>query len=286
MTSFFQKILDTVFNSWVEGSIQLILQVIGSVSQSAVVILDMPVVINAILYTQTVSTSLLVLFILYRAIYTNILRMNGDSDADPIGLIKGSIQAVAMIWCAPWLIRYVYKIGSQMAYDFTNLGGNNMNTQGNLIQVLFKAMSSGSAIELFIFIASIITLVTLLIVIIQTSIRAGELAITAIAGPLMSVTLVNGPGIFSNWWRDVLAISLSQASQILLLKIAFEILRGMLNSPTTWIIPFTSFIGVLIVAIKSPSTIKNWMYSSGVGRMGSGAAQSGIQALMMKMAKK
>lgn len=219
-------ILDKIFNSWINGAIEFFLKIIAEIAGVSVYVLELDIVKQAIIYTQVIALSWVVVVVAFQAIYTYILRMNGDSGADPMALIKGSGQAVAVICTMPWIVSYVYKFGTQMAVDVAKLPGAKWEKSTSEIkQTLDLIAKSTSVIPLFVLLSVIVAVVAIIIVLIQTSIRAAELAYAAVAGPLLATGLVTNSGMYSAWWKDVLAISLAQASQLFMLKLSFEALK-------------------------------------------------------------
>jgi hypothetical protein len=277
-------ILDKIFNSWINGAIEFFLKIIAEIAHVSVYVLELDIVKQAIIYTQVIALSWVVVVVAFQAIYTYILRMNGDSGADPMALIKGSGQAVAVICTIPWIVSYVYKFGTQMAVDVAKLPGAKWDKSTSEIkQTLDLIAKSTSVIPLFVLLSVIVAVVAIIIVLIQTSIRAAELAYAAVAGPLLATGLVTNSGMHSAWWKDVLAISLAQASQLFMLKLSFEALKTMVYKDFP-IMSLFLFLGILWVAIKVPKTLQNWVHSTGTGRMATGVAQQAATAVIMRKA--
>ncbi|MEC3269018.1 conjugal transfer protein [Bacillus thuringiensis] len=277
-------ILDKIFNSWINGAIEFFLKIIAEIAGVSVYVLELDIVKQAIIYTQVIALSWVVVVVAFQAIYTYILRMNGDSGADPMALIKGSGQAVAVICTISWIVSYVYKFGTQMAVDVAKLPGAKWDKSTSEIkQTLDLIAKSTSVIPLFVLLSVIVAVVAIIIVLIQTSIRAAELAYAAVAGPLLATGLVTNSGMYSAWWKDVLAISLAQASQLFMLKLSFEALKTMVYKDFP-IMSLFLFLGILWVAIKVPKTLQNWVHSTGTGRMATGVAQQAATAVIMRKA--
>lgn len=286
------------FGNLVNGAIEFVLETIidglfsimggwmANLSASAAIILDMPIVNNMIVYTQGLAGALLIIKVAFEALTTYILQQSGDSDADPGGLLIRTGQAVFVIAAVPWLVKNIYLIGSLVAYDVSRLDTVEYIDARTPLEALWNGLNVAEAMIPFA-IGIIFGIIMLLIVVIQSFIRAGELAVLAGSGSLMALSLSGtNNGWFSTWWKELLVLSSTQAIQIFLVKLAF----GALMLSTTSNIgnynttnPFVSlilFIAILWVTIKAPSSLRSFIHSSGTGRV---AGQVGNMVMMRKL---
>lgn len=281
------SILDKIFNDWINGAVDFFLKLIAEVAGISIYVLELDFVKEAIIYTQAIALAWVIVLIGFQAIYVYILRMNGDIN-NPTDLIKGGISSVVIISTVPWIVQYVFKFGTSLAIDMSKLPGSEWKTsQNELKNVMDTIVKSQTVIPLFVLLSIFVAIIAVIVVIIQTSIRAAELAYAAVAGPLLATGLVsNGSGMYSSWWKDIVALSLAQGSQLFMLKLSFEALKTMVYEDFP-IMSLFLFLGIIWVAIKVPQTIKNWVYSTGTGRMATGAAQqAGQMALTRKVMMK
>jgi hypothetical protein len=269
----------------VDGMFSMIAGLMVNISSSAILVLELELVKQAIIYSQVIAISLLTLKIVFEGTHTYILRQSGDPDSDPGGILIRAAQSIAIITAVPWLVRNLYMFGSTVANDVSKLPGVDYKTTANPLKALWDVYSatSGPTITLFA-IGIIIGLVMIIVVIVQSFIRAGELAVIAVVGAWMSVSLGGtNNGVFVTWWKELLAISLTQAIQIFLIKVAFSALVPGAFGLTVANNPFTAlllFIGILWVCIKSPSILRSYIHSTGTGKV---AGQAGSMVIM-KMA--
>ncbi len=287
MFDFGQIVSDAIeyfLETLVDGMFSMIAGLMVNVSSSAILVLELELVKQAIIYSQVIAISLLTIKVVFEATHTYILRQSGDPDSDPGGILIRTAQSVAIITAVPWLVRNLYMFGSTVANDVSKLPGIDYQTSDNPLKVMWDLFMATNSQTIVLFaIGVIIGLVMLLIVIIQSFIRAGELAVIAVAGAWMSVSLGGtNTGVFTTWWRELIAISLTQALQIFLIKVAFSALESsalgnLQNNPVTGLM---LFIGVLWVTIKSPSILRSYIHSTGTGKV---AGQAGSMVIM-KMA--
>src|SRR5690554_1988380 len=89
ITSFFGNLFDEL--------IAYFSSVLVNVMSVAEDVLDLPLVDNGVKYAQILALSILIAKSMYEAFNTYILHQNGDPDADPVGLLIRTGQAVAII---------------------------------------------------------------------------------------------------------------------------------------------------------------------------------------------
>jgi len=268
----------------IDSAISLFLSLLNGINAITVVVLDLPIVNKTIVYCQGVAFSIVAVKFGYEVWYNHILRQDGDPDADLRGVLIDFAKAIGMIGAVPWITKQVYVLGTAFASDIANLdgAGNPLSQTSSLVTLLTNIMVSATTGLLIIAVAVLAALIIFLIVLIQAFIRAAELAMVAVAGTLMALGLTNSSSqMFQTWWRELLSLSLAQATQILLLKIAFVTLTIGTPNPFLNLMFFTGFMWV---TYKSPSVLKQFIYSSGVGSAVGGAARSiGSMALMRRM---
>lgn len=283
------KALEFVLETIIDGLFSVMAGWIANLAASAALVLEMPIVENAIAYTQVLATSILVVKVAFDALTTYILRTSGDVDADPGGVLIRTGQTVLIIFAVPWLLKNVYIFGSEIAQDISKLSGVDYKPATNPLELMWNSYTVTSSLIPFA-VGIIFAIVMLAIVMIQSFIRAGELAVLAVSGALMALSLSsdNGGGLFSTWWKELLVISLTQATQIFLLKLAFGALTNSSNADNLAQFystnnPLTSlmlFLGILWVTIKAPSVLKQYIHSTGTGRA---AGQVGNMVMMRKI---
>lgn len=277
-----QAIEDFLINL-AEQAINLFLQFLAAISGVAVQVLDLPVVTQAILYSQAVAGSVLATKVAYEAWVTYILRQNGDPDADPSGLLFRSASAAAFIGGMPWLVRWVYLFGTAVASDIARLPGVDYADMGSPLQALLDILLAQRAYVIFTCIGILFALVMFIVILIQTFVRAAELAVAAVVGSFMALGLTNeNSSIFGNWFRELISLTFAQAIQIFMVKVSFFTLTYFHFAGIPLFNLFV-FCGFLWVTYKSPSILKQYVHSTGLGRAIGGTASSlGSMALMRR----
>ncbi|MGG3471571.1 conjugal transfer protein TrbL family protein [Neobacillus pocheonensis] len=271
-----------------QQALDMMLILLPKISEVALKILDLPIVSSVILCMQGTALTILAVKVSYEAIISYILRINGDPDADPGGLLIKTVHATAVIMSVPWIVKTMYKFGVALAADIAGLDEKKLNGDPNsvtndnasLMIAFMTRLLARNNIKLFVCIAILLAVVILVVVVVQTSIRAGELATLAAGGSLTALSLTGSGQYYEVWWKELAMISLTQALQIFLLKVAFYLLFK-IDFGEQFVNLFL-FVGVLWCTFKSPQWLRQFVHSTGVGRTAGGAAQQAGSMIMMR----
>jgi hypothetical protein len=270
ITDFISTILESTLNTFTG--------IVGKEMQIAMQVLNNPLIRSAVNLAQMIAASLLVVKVAVEALRTYILFQNGDSSADPGGLLKRTALAAAAIGSTPWLVKTVYTFGNELALAVSNLSAT--GTQ----ESFFNSLINLAAAPLTISIIAIIALIIWILILVQTAVRGVELGLLAAVGPVMAVGLTSSnEGIFSVWWRELIVLSVTQALQTLMIK-------GFLSQVvdvSQGILGLLFMIAWLWVAFKTPNFLRQFAYHSGLGGAIGGAAQTaGTWMIIRKMMTK
>lgn len=260
----FQKIYSNLLD--VFGSL------VVSFTAESLNILNSDYVVQTTIYIQGIALSLLALKALADCLIKYILFQNGES-IDAGGFLIRIAASVAVITSVPWIIRTIYTFGTSLAMEIVDV----RTLQGGEFS-LFKSLENPA---ITVLIAGIAGMVLFVLVVVQSYIRAVELAVLSVIGPGMAVGLLNTDGgLFSIWWKELLVISMSQVIQIFLLKGSLACM-GLLNSPISNVI---TLIAWLWVAYKTPTVLRQYAYSSGVGGAAGNVAQQAGSMYILRRA--
>ncbi|MDN5347394.1 MAG: hypothetical protein PWP65_958 [Clostridia bacterium] len=264
-----------------DNALDIFATFVGNELALALGILNSTYVINAISLSQLVAGSLLALKVGTEALQVYVLHTAGDPNADPGGLLRRTAMAAAIIGGVPWLVRTVYTWGGQLAMAVADLSAVNP-TPANFLDTLVTA----APMPVFMIITALAATVIWALILIQTGIRAVELAALAAVGPIMAVGLTSvNEGVAGVWWRELVVLSASQAVQTFLIKgFLATIMTFTFNSD---VLKLFMLIGWLWVAFKTPTVLRQFAYHSGIGGVAVGAAQqAGTMYIMRRMLTK
>lgn len=260
------------FNELLNEQIELVTTAMASMFSMALNLMDEDYVRNTILVAQVISGGIMAVRIAYHALTTYILYQNDDESADPKKLLFDTVTGAALVTGTPWIAAWTYSLGTVLARDIANVIGVTSQEPAILSIVLGSGFS-------FILIA-IVAAVLLLLILFQAAVRAVEVCLLAVMGPILAVGGLNSE-LFSAWWKNLLVVSLTQAVQIFLIKGAF-VNMALTNREIGNHLLFT--FGFLWVAYKTPSVLKEYAYSTGTAQAAGGAAQqAGTYVLMRRM---
>ena len=231
---------------------------------------------NVIYYSQSVAFSLVILFTVYHAVVTYILWKEGNAGGNPSELVKQAVVGVILIATVPWIIQNVYTFGTYLALDIARLASFDLSDASPL----FILSMANNGVLVFT-LGSLICLVLWLVIIIQTYIRAAEIIFLAVSGPMLVVRGFSE--LAGHWWKNLISISITQAIVIIMVKLAMVAVTHF-TTPTGQANGILLLLAILWVAIKTPATVKEYAYSSGVGRGITGATQSVGSFYLMRKA--
>lgn len=270
--------IQSFFMDLLEEAVQVVAVVLVEIMGTAQQVLDYPIVVQGILYAQGLAFAIMAAKVASEALRNYILYSSGDAEANPGGLLMDTAKAAAVIGSVPWLVRWLYLLGTQIALEVSGLGGIS-----SADPVMTSFVRSIEALPLILIFVGIIALVLIALIYIQTFIRAAHLGMLAVIGPLLAIQLIGGDhNLFSLWLKELIVVSFSQALQIFMLMAALYALGGMMTgNPITALL---MFVGWLWSTMKAPSVLKQMLYSSGLGRVAGGTAQTaGTMIVVRKM---
>ncbi len=278
---FFTDILTTSINGFLVNVLNDVLAffttTIAREHEMALRLLDMPFVQNAISLAQIVGGALLGLKVAVESLRQYILFTTGNSDANPIKLVKRAIYAAVFLAGSPWLARVVFGYGAELAVAVARvpvLGEGSNPLRGLMTQfgaAGFSALLLLGAMVVF-----------WLIIYLQSIIRSVEVAFLSVAGPIMAVGLTGqDEGAWAVWWRELVVVSLSQAVQMFMLTGFFATFGGVLGGQGMNV--YTGLLGVawLWIAHRTPAVLRQFAYHTGTGSLASTASRAGTSAVTL-----
>ncbi|WP_227766354.1 conjugal transfer protein TrbL family protein [Zhaonella formicivorans] len=270
ITGFFITLFNELINFMAGG--------LAETYQLALHLLDLTYVRNTILLAQTVAGSLIVIRILVQSLTTYILYQNGDSSANPKKLLLDSAFGIAMMASIPWVVKWVYSWGTNLAVDVANVINYN---SGDI-----PAFNAFITVNLVHIIVVILAAVLWLLILFQSGVRSVEVSLLAVMGPFLVLGGKND--LFGRWWANLVVLSVTQAVQIFLVKgsmVAVSLVGAVIPGGGGNNAFFGTLMSVcfLWVAFKTPGILKEYSYSTGIGQaFGNAAQQAGSFALMRK----
>jgi hypothetical protein len=266
--------LDNLFigfiNKWIINFIMGIINYFtgsyANVLSQAGTILSDPNVRTVMFAIQALALTVLAVRVGYEILHTYILHMAGDGTADPKGVLFRTAKAAAYIMGVPWVIGWVFQLCITMANDMGTIG--TLNAASDPFTTAASTLVGG---EIVFALLLLVAFVIYILIFFQMACRAVEIAVLAMAGPLMAVGFVSpSEGLGAVWWRELMVQCMAMPLQILMLRLS---LLAMGNA-TVNLGGITVFfvIGWLWTTYKCPKLLQQFAMSTGVGGAAAGVA--------------
>lgn len=287
-----------LINAIFDGIVNVFSALISDVMKLSLSVLDFPIVVDGIKYAQALALALLVLKTMNEGFQTYILYQNGDSSADPTGLLVRTAQSVAVIACLPWIVGQLFAFSTKMVSDVSNIGTNSITAETLKSAATLQGAANTVNNSLAMSILLLIMVIALIIVAVQASIRGAELALMSVIGPILALNITStNRELWGSWFKQVTVICVTQAIQLFMLRgVSFLFMNqnpisshgGTLNQILTSQ-PATRFLlafGWLWITIKSPKFMQQFTHSTGFsGSAGRTAASGGRQLVSLLRGK-
>lgn len=232
----------------------------------------MKIIRNYYHYTQQLAWTLLLLFFVYQLIRTLALYIFNQDPTELQSLIQKVFFAAIMISMLFWIVEQLVELNRLTIQGLLNTNTNNLINMALLFggkQVILTQAAEGFQYVLAMSLIFCFVMVCgCAIFFIQLAIRYAEIAFMVIIGPIVAATIINKEfNLFPIWWRHLLSVVFTQAIQVLMMVILFNILYSMAAFNANHNIPilqnFILGVGFVILIIRTPHFLKQWMYSSG-----------------------
>lgn len=234
--------------------------VLSNIFSNSQRILEYDFVVNTIRYAQILAFVLLSIKVMYEVFQTYIMYQNGDPDADPSGVLVRTLQAVAIIAFIPKLIEVTFIFGTKLANDIASISAGSVD---NPWEILMNFLTGATSLSLILII--LLILIATLLIALQTAIRGAELALLSVLGPIMALNITSSnKGTWNAWFKQLVILCSTQALQIFMYKGAMSLLTYELSNIGMWFL-----LGWLWVTVLTPKFLKQFIYTSGVGEVGS-----------------
>jgi hypothetical protein len=277
--SAFSTAIVSFFVMIAEGAIDFVIGLFGEIYGITFNITEYPVVKNLTAMSMTIGFSLIAVKVIYDTIVTYQLRITGDPNSNPGGLLVRATISIALIFSLPLILSTIFKLTTYLVKGIESIDGlkNVINGEG------MNIIGAGGALQGLLFtLASlvIVGIIMLFITLIQVGMRSSEMAMVVILAPIMASMF--GTGLFKEWWNHLLRLCITHVIQLIMLKITFYLLIH------SWALgeytPYIIFLGGLAVTIKSPKIAEKYIDSTGVGGAITGTTKTAGTMYFMRKA--
>lgn len=233
----------------------------------------LPVIGEMMTVAQYLASSLLVLTFTFRLWRFQTGTVYGGQTEPLPDLIYRTCWSGVLIYGLPEILKILIRLNN-VFIEMIQYRGINF-TSG------LKALIFPTTGNLVLLITMIIFVVSLIALTFSNAVRIAELCLLYIFAPILAVSYAGKGESFQIWVTQAIAVSLTQCVQYLMVSIALNFTLNIdINAWYSWIAP----IGAVVVAIRGPQLLKQFLYNSGVGGFAGGMAQSAASsAIYMKM---
>lgn len=208
------------------------------------------------------AISLIVLKFLKKGFDTYISWTEGDNDTSPLLFVGYFVRALAMAICFPILYEWLIDVSKDLATQV--MVALNMSEAYSITGEL----SALTLLNLFSAILALVAFIMIFLLYIQFIMRGVEMLILKLGFPLACVGLVDSDkGIFAPYMKKFFQSIATVIVQIALTKLAILLILS------TQLIQATA---VLIVALRTPRFLSEFMLSTNHGTTGVGSVVHGI----------
>lgn len=201
--------------------------------------------------------------------YSNV---DGQMTITPSQLLGKTLFGGILIYLTPMLVFKVIIPLNNALVNYISSWGVGFQKFQSLIDIT-NSLNGG-----YMLITALIFAICCVILLIYNGIRYAEIIFNVIMGPVLATSLAtnNGEG-YQIWWRETLSVVLAQPAQYIVLNLFFNTLMS------DGFLSYLSAIGALILMMRGPALIRQFLYSSGTSTAIVGAAGSAGRMAAMRM---
>lgn len=233
-------------------------------------------------YIQIIAGGLLVVLVAYEV----FKQLSG-------GMIQAEEKSISSIclqtvWAA-FLIYFLPKSVTKIFIPINNhlielMQGINIKVEASSLQkflTIYNPAQGFASLGIFMVLMLVVLGVGFLIIGIAGGIRYIEILMCVVFAPFSALSAVgNGEGI-QIWIRETIAAVFTQAVHVFLLQVLLKVI-GVVQGPTMVLL----CLGIIVVMLRGPKVLRNFLYSSGVGSGAVSAAGTGGRMAAMKFMMK
>lgn len=256
---------------------QFLFSLLSNIAAQGLTIAQLPFVVQVTQSMEAVAATLLITRVAWEGLSRYLLWNEGTADGTGGELVKGVLRTAFFMGLGSLLAIWVFRFGLDLAGV---VGAAPLASATHLtsswVQDVVQApnVAVGTVLFLLLFILAVVG--GLLVVTIQTAIRAAELTFLVVAGPLMALgQLYPDGGVWNSWWRQLVTLSVAQAWQFFGLKAMVSVSQVVLDgSPAASLsnnlidqvfVAVLMSLAFIIVTVRGPHLIKEWAAHTGIG---------------------
>lgn len=252
--------------------------ILMGVAQEGLHFTQLPFVVQTAKSVGAVAAMLLTTRVAWEGLSHYILWNEGTGDGSGGELLKGILRVAFFMGAGGFLAYGVFRFGLDLAGI---VGAAPLAAATHLsstwVQDVEQVPNVAAGTVLFLLLFALAVVVGLLIVTIQTAIRAAELTFILVSAPLMALGQMHADGgVWNSWWRQLVTVSLAQVWQFFGLKALVDVSQSIMVANVTPLMMVTNLVdhvflsmlmslAFVIVTIRGPHLMKEWAAHTGIG---------------------
>ncbi|MFE5322237.1 conjugal transfer protein TrbL family protein [Paenibacillus sp. NPDC056579] len=225
-----------------------------------------------------VSWSLATVFLIYQCLRIYVLSL-ADGDRSELRKLLPKIFLIPVFMMSlPWGVEAILTLSGEFSRGFLAVPSVDQDGAAVVGFAAIYLLFMGATSSLFIVILALVFLALLAVFAFQQCLRFAELAFLVVSGPIAIMSILNQEfNLFPSWWRHLLSVAFTQSVQYLLIMMAIKLATGTNPFKGEYMGIFGS-IGCMVLVIKSPAFIREFMYSTGAGSKAAGMAANTVSS--------
>lgn len=224
-------------------------------------------------FVFSLAASLCIVFVAWSLLNIMFNHLAGVQSRSIAEVMTKAIMSFILAASAPWLLKEVLlRLNNAIVKYFLDQGLDTSALQE------FATIPNTTGLAIFLMAFVIVILFVLLAM--QYIQRLGEYIVLLVTSPIAAQSIVTENfEIFSVWWREAISVIFSQAFQVSLLWLILNLFTG-----TQKLEDYLFAIGLMIILLKGPKYIRQFLYSSGAGKTAIGMAGGASKMAIYKYA--
>jgi hypothetical protein len=272
--NFIPDLITKIFDFFITSSLDLGLQLVRELMFAPTSLDMIPFFRDVMGYAQTLAFTVLGVKTMIVLVKNATDAIHGNQQMTVTQIVTNAFVSGLFISAGPWVLEHVL------------IPANNLMVGG----IADMGVELGDGVESYIYspanalfaniLMGLIIAIGLVIGGIQQGIRYMDLVVLAIFGPFMAVSKVDKGEAFDVWVREAIAVTFTQSVQMLLLTFSFN--AAMDGSMLSKLVS----IGGIIVMLRGPQVLRQFIYKTGTGGATVGAGRSATMQLVQVAMKK
>lgn len=239
-------------------------------------------------YIETIALSLVAVFVIKELFTIYVLRIEGDSDEDPLTYITKSCVTIMYIRCGSFIIQKLVEYASILTNEVTKKLFEESSYSSVLKTVATTLTGGGTVAAFVILIFLVISLIAMIVYIFKAAKRAAELMIFQITLPLFALNnLTSSREIWKPFSMDLIVCIFGYVIQVFGFNVFMKLfaLYGKEGSVFNSEYLFASF-GWLLVVLMAPKWLEKYLHHTGVGSALKGGMRGTSNVLVQAVGRK